>query len=393
MLQDGAPTASRGVTFWVAVAIAFILVAGGITYLKVKAHGYFILSPGQAPVVTSEAACRPVGGGSFSLPGGRPCVQLVVPAGRAHTTDGTIMMVDVFEDRANPWQYLIKKVPLLNRLEKDSVLVNAKEIVSGSASQLDCQNSEEAYQAATAAPVAALRRLGYPVKEVDLGTQIATVYPGTPAARFGLQCGDVITGVDGKAVHTRDDLFAALRGLPAGTVVRVRLQRGVDGPAAVRNIVTSVRLAPRPSPVAKQPPDPKQGYIGIDTGTYLKYDFPFPVSAQVGSIGGPSDGLALALGFINTLSGGKLTGGLRVAATGTIDPDGTVGAIGGAAQKAVAVRRAGAQVFLVPAGDNYRDAKPEAGSMKVFPVATLDQALADLRSLGGQIPPPVATVK
>ena len=49
---------------------------------------------------------------------------------------------------------------------------------------------------------------------------------------------------------------------------------------------------------------------------------------------------------------------------------------------------AGATVFFVPPA-NYKDAKSEAGSMKVYQVTTLEQALQDLQSLGGQIPKPV----
>ena len=98
------------------------------------------------------------------------------------------------------------------------------------------------------------------------------------------------------------------------------------------------------------------------------------------------DGLALALGFINSLTQGRLTGGRKVAATGEIDTSGKVYEIGGVAEKAVAVRNAGAQVFLVPSG-NYADAKKEAGKVKVYTVSSLDQALAILKSLGGQVPP------
>jgi len=43
-----------------------------------------------------------------------------------------------------------------------------------------------------------------------------------------------------------------------------------------------------------------------------------------------------------------LTGGQKVAATGTMSMDGTVGDVGGVAQKTIAVRAAGASVFFVP---------------------------------------------
>ena len=61
----------------------------------------------------------------------------------------------------------------------------------------------------------------------------------------------------------------------------------------------------------------------------------------------------------------------------------------GVAQKAVAVRQAGAQVFFVPP-DELKDALSEAGSMKVMPVSSLQQALNDLKALGGHIPAPAA---
>ena len=53
-----------------------------------------------------------------------------------------------------------------------------------------------------------------------------------------------------------------------------------------------------------------------------KFDYPFDVDIDSGTIGGPSAGLAFTLGMIDTLSAGELTGGKKVAATGTIEIDG-----------------------------------------------------------------------
>ena len=81
-------------------------------------------------------------------------------------------------------------------------------------------------------------------------------------------------------------------------------------------------------------------------------------------------------------------GDSRVAATGTIREDGTVGAIGALVQKAVAVRESGARIFLVPEGqspDDIADAKKAAGSsVRIISVSTLDDALAELAKLGGK---------
>jgi PDZ domain-containing protein len=77
----------------------------------------------------------------------------------------------------------------------------------------------------------------------------------------------------------------------------------------------------------------------------------------------------------------------RVAATGTIRQDGTVGAIGALVQKAVAVRESGVTLFLVPAeqtDEEVAQAQKAAGrSVKIVAVSDLDEALNALRENGG----------
>jgi PDZ domain-containing protein len=108
-------------------------------------------------------------------------------------------------------------------------------------------------------------------------------------------------------------------------------------------------------------------------------------------VSGPSAGLAFTLAIIDDLTPGDLTGGKRVAITGTISPDGTVGPVGGVAQKAVAARSAGAKLMLVPPQE-YDDAKSHADGMTVVRVSTLDDALRALRNNGGDpVVPPTAT--
>jgi PDZ domain-containing protein len=386
MLSPGPPDALRLQVLTIAGTILVVLVAGVVGILKVGADGYYVLSPGTAPVVSVSGTCKPVGGGSFALPGGQPCVPVSLPPERISPIDGSIMLVDVYEGKPSPWQFLLYKLGWLKSLDDGSELIpNAAIIGPGTAGQLNCQNTEEAVQATSAAPVAALRQLGYTVKESDLGVQIDEVVPGTPAGAAGVQCNDLVTAVNGHTVQTATQLSSVLHGLTPGTTVRLSVSRqSANGPA--RTLVLPVRLGPTPA-IDGAPAKPHQGFIGVQTETRTSYQYPFPVSIQVGAIGGPSDGLALALGLIDALDHGRLTGGLKVAATGEIDTQGHVIPIGGAAQKAIAVRHAGAQVFLVPV-QNYAAAKSEAGNLKVFAVSTLSQALDVLRSLGGQVPAP-----
>ena len=109
-----------------------------------------------------------------------------------------------------------------------------------------------------------------------------------------------------------------------------------------------------------------------------------------GNIGGPSAGLAFTLGVIDELNPGDLTGGRKIAATGTIESDGSVGDVGGVVQKTAAVRRAGAIAFLVPPGE-YADAVKNAGpKLKVIKVTSLEQALDALKGLGRRPERPAA---
>ncbi|MCX4881107.1 PDZ domain-containing protein [Streptomyces sp. NBC_00847] len=109
------------------------------------------------------------------------------------------------------------------------------------------------------------------------------------------------------------------------------------------------------------------------------------VTLKLADVGGPSAGLLFTLGIIDKLegngSGGDLTGGRTIAGTGTIDDDGTVGAVGGVALKTQAARRDGATVFLVPKAE-CSDAKSELPKgLRLIPVTTLKGAVNSLVAL------------
>jgi PDZ domain-containing protein len=114
----------------------------------------------------------------------------------------------------------------------------------------------------------------------------------------------------------------------------------------------------------------------------VDFDFPFDVVIDTGDVGGPSAGLAFTLAIIDDLTPGDLTGGAKVAVTGTIAGDGSVGPVGGTGQKAAAVRAGDYDAFLVPSAD-YQAALGRAGDVEVVAVDTLDEALAALADLGG----------
>ena len=132
--------------------------------------------------------------------------------------------------------------------------------------------------------------------------------------------------------------------------------------------------------------------IGGDLKYGVTQNLTADVTINTDRVGGPSAGLAFTLAIIDDLTPGDLSGGKRVAVTGTISEDGSVGEIGGISQKATSAKAAGAEVFIVPAcartdikKECERDlakAKERAGDLQVIPVATFDEALKALQDIG-----------
>ena len=142
-----------------------------------------------------------------------------------------------------------------------------------------------------------------------------------------------------------------------------------DGQTLERTIET-VRL----------PSDPQRAIVGIDASEDARIVLPRKVTIDLGDIGGPSAGLPFALQVYQEL-GKDVDRGLRVAATGEIQLDGSVTSVGGVKQKTYGVRQAKADVFLVPAGENAAIARRYAGGLRVIPVESFRQALQVLKTL------------
>jgi Predicted secreted protein containing a PDZ domain len=104
------------------------------------------------------------------------------------------------------------------------------------------------------------------------------------------------------------------------------------------------------------------------------------VKIDAGDVGGPSAGLAFALDVLEKL-GKDVDHGRRIAATGQIELDGTVSAVGGLKQKTIGVRRSGIRYFLVPAGENAAEAQRFAHGVRIIPVHSFRQALRRLATL------------
>jgi Lon-like protease len=112
------------------------------------------------------------------------------------------------------------------------------------------------------------------------------------------------------------------------------------------------------------------------------------VTLHLTNVGGPSAGLFFALGIVDKLTPGELTGGRIIGGTGAIDKDGKVGEIGGLPLKLLAAKRDGATVFLLPKGECAEAERTGSGGLRLIPVETLAGAVSALNALnsGGAVP-------
>jgi PDZ domain-containing protein len=216
------------------------------------------------------------------------------------------------------------------------------------------------------AAAVAMRAGGLDVEATPRGVLVEAVVVDTPAAD-ALSSGDVIVAVDGRKTTTVEQLLTATKRLRPGDQATLRIRR--DGKILERTVRTIAA-----------PGDEQRAIVGIQVSQDARIRLPLAVDIDLGDVGGPSAGLPFALQIYQEL-GNDVDRGRRVAATGEIELDGSIQSVGGIKQKTYGVRSSGADVFLVPAGDNAATARRYAGGLRVIPVETFEQALRILRTL------------
>ncbi len=232
--------------------------------------------------------------------------------------------------------------------------------------QVNTENTNEFSASQDDAVVAAACALGYKkafgvLSVIDKGPSQGILRPG-----------DVLQTVDGKAVDAYPRLKAILSAEKPGTSVRVTFVRNTSPTAGTRHAVT-VKLGAPP----KGSPGASMGITVPQTPQCLA---PYEVNLGLNDeIGGPSAGMMFALGIIDKVSE-DLTKGRFIAGTGTISPNGAVGPIGGIQLKMIAARRAGATLFLAPAGNCSDVTGAIPSGLQVVKVSTLRGAIDALRA-------------
>ena len=331
--------------------IASIGTAAAIAVSVVVPVPYVILGPG--PTLNT------LGNDSSGHP-------LITISGRpSYPTSGHLNLVTV-SYQGGPGDNLNIFTALTAWLNPHEAVVPARELFAPGQTQQqtqqqDTQQMTSSQQTAIAAALTELH-IAYQMQVV-----VVQAERGFPA--YGvLKAGDVITAVDGRPVTGQSSLTGLISAHPAGSTLTVTISRNGQ--------TQQVRVG-----TVKGAGQVGGGHPVMGVQIEGQYKFPFTVKISVGDIGGPSAGLMFSLGIYDKLTPGGLTGGKFVAGTGTIDPSGTVGPIGGIQQKMVGARDAGATIFLTPAS-NCADTKGAVpAGLRLVKVSTLAEAVNDLEAL------------
>lgn len=309
---------------------------------------YVVESPGPTFNTIGEIDSEPLinvdGRETYPTSGGLDLTTVFVAGGPGQQ----ISIFDAFRAWADPAQ-----------------AVTPRELVyppDASESDIEERNAAAMTSSQESAVASALSHLNIPFEET-----LSVVGLAPDSASEGiLQESDVLAGVNGEPIDALEPLKDALNAAD-GESVEITVLR--DGEEVVETVT------PLESP---------SGDFQLGVFLMSEFQFPFDVEIALNNVGGPSAGTMFALGIVDKLTAGELTGGRHFAGTGTIDSSGNVGPIGGIRQKLVGARNAGAEVFLAPAANCEEVIGHIPDGLRVVRVETLDDAVNAVRTLGAE---------
>jgi len=320
--------------------IVMVLVVGGLLFLLPT--GYLAVMPGSAEDLS----------------------RLIRVEKAAEVADGSFFLVTVRQQPAPPIMFLYAL------LSPDVELKESRQIIPPGMEPVEYENLLQRLmqESKNLAKVIALRRLGYYVPVMSDGVEVVEVGSNSPA-RGLLQPRDVIFTVDGQTVFLVEDLVNRIQRRPVGDALTLGIRRG--GEEREVSIITTRH---------SEMPDKAAILVLVQTLNWSPR-LPLGIEIKTGNITGPSAGLMFVLEIMNQLDPADLTNGRLIAGTGTLSLQEEVGSIGGVRQKVVAAEKAGAEFFLLPAG-NYEEARQAARRITLVPVSTLSEVLMFLNDLG-----------
>lgn len=304
----------------------------------------------------------------ISYPGQANAIEEFTTVSGAEKDPGELRMVTISQRRATPLWLLGSFVTPFTKLSPAS-----SHLYDGE-SETDYERRQELLMSTSQqqAIIEAFRLADRDVETDFEGIYVSAPVPGTPSEQV-LASGDVIVAMNGKPFVTFKDFRERTAELKQGEDVELTIRRN-EKIKTVRTKAVVVDEAENrtgigviePLPIQQVETDPK-------------------VTFELSNVGGPSAGMMFTLELYDQLTEGDLAHGHVIVGTGTIEDGGLVGAIGGAGQKVVAADEAGGEVFFVPEGENYEDARASLerldSDMEIVAVKNVEEAITYLERM------------
>ncbi|TXK77487.1 SepM family pheromone-processing serine protease [Paenibacillus sp. N3.4] len=308
--------------------------------------------------------------------------MVTIPKG-SDVEKGALMLTTVRVADANVVNYLIGLVHPYEEIQPKTSVFR-----KGESEQEYSQRQEYVMLTSQASAIqAAYSAAKIPFHINHEGVIVLQTLPGLAGEKV-LKPGDVLLKIADKEVKAAQDLKNAIKGQKAGDSIPITFKRK----DVVQNATLTLGVLPQ------QEADKSErvgiGVVPADMQAIKADRDDQQVSIKAGEIGGPSAGLMFSLEIYNQLVPEDITKGYRIAGTGTIEPDGTVGPIGGIQHKIIAADKQKAEYFFAPKDvtypdgtkvDNYSTAVQRANQikskMKIIEIGTMEDALKFLASL------------
>lgn len=314
-------------------------------------------------------------GGAYEL---SPFVEV---EGGDEDDEGEMSLLTISLAKATPLTYVYAKMVDNQKIYKANQIRNKDENEKEySIRQLKLM-SDSQFNAITVA----YDRANKPYTVINNGIFIFNVLKDSAADGI-LEPGDKIIGMDNLSDLTEMKLKNYLNGKAEGDIVHLTVER--EGEKLDREV--TLKSIPG---ILNKPS------IGVSYTEDKKVETTPVVHVNAEDIGGPSAGLMFTLEILNQLLPEDISKGYNIAGTGEMNPDGTVGRIGGIDLKVIAADRKGIDIMFAPDDDidpsilvnnpnltsNYKEALKSAKkigtTMKIVPVKTVDDALKYLEQL------------
>ena len=272
--------------------------------------------------------------------------------------DGNLYQLTVRRDEANyfvyAWARLKSQIDLYPR---EVILPDG--VTPQELSEISIQNMVTSENVAIAV---ALDSLDYEIESEGDGVLVVGLLDDSPV-KDKLIKNDLIISINNELVRSASEFISMLRTYEIGDIVNIGLIRNEQELTIETKLIEHVEYENEPM-VGFLASTPNQQFI-----------FPFEVDIKTGNVGGPSAGMMMALNVYNLLTEDDITNGKKIAGTGTIEIDGSIGPVGGVKQKVIAAKRANAGLILVPTA-NYEEASVFADdNTQIVAVDSFDNAL------------------